>query len=181
MALQDLTVGELLEAVAARTTAPGGGAAAALATGLAAALAAMAARFSEGQDAAASRADDLRARVVPLADADADAYGAFMAALRLPKDDPGRRAAVAAAREAASAVPAEVTEIAGQVAALGAELAEHGNPNLRGDALAAVELAAAAAATAAELVAANTAKGEDPPRLRTARATAAAAAAARPA
>jgi formiminotetrahydrofolate cyclodeaminase len=151
--LLDLTVRELLDAVAARTTAPGGGGAAALATAIAAALTGMAARFSDSPVAA--EADDLRTRAAPLADADAAAYGAFMEATRLPKDDPARADAVAAARKNAIGVPAEIGRIAGAVADLAAGLVRDGNPNLRSDAVAAVHLAAAAADTAAELVSAN--------------------------
>jgi formiminotetrahydrofolate cyclodeaminase len=152
--LLDLTVRELLEAAAARTPAPGGGGAAALTTALAAALAGMAARFGD-DEGAAERADALRAAVASLADADAAAYGAYLAATRLPRDDPGRAEAIAAARRETIEVPARITDLSGQVAELAAELARSGNPNLHGDAAAAVHLAAAAATTAAELIAAN--------------------------
>ncbi len=153
-----LTVRELLEAAAARTPAPGGGGAAALTTALAAALAGMAARFGDEAAApAAERADALRAAVAPLADADAEAYGAYLAAARLPRDDPGRADAIAAARRRAIEVPARITELAGEVAELAAGLARSGNRNLHGDAAAAVHLAAASATAAAELIAANVA------------------------
>jgi formiminotetrahydrofolate cyclodeaminase len=152
--LLDLTVRELLEAAAARTPAPGGGGAAALTTALAAALAGMAARFGD-DGTAAERADALRAAVAPLADADAAAYRAYLAAMRLPRDDPDRAGAIAAARRDTIDVPARITRLAGEAAELAAELARSGNPNLHGDAAAAVHLAAAAATTAAELIAAN--------------------------
>jgi methenyltetrahydrofolate cyclohydrolase len=151
--LLDLTVRELLDATAARTPGPGGGAAVALTTALAAALAGMAARFGDGTEA--ERADTLRAAVAPLADADAVAYRAYLAARRLPRDDPGRAEAVAAARRETIAVPALITEIAGAVAELAAGLTRSGNPYLRGDATAAVQLAAAAGTAAAELIAEN--------------------------
>lgn len=155
--LLDLPVRDLLAAVADRTPAPGGGGAAAIATALAAALAAMAARYAPEPGTLPAEADALRDRVAPLADADAAAYGAFLTALRLPRDDPSRAAEVARTRAAASAVPAEIAAIAREVAALAAGLARDGNPNLRGDALAAVALAEAAISTADELVAANAA------------------------
>lgn len=167
--LLDLRVRELLDAVSARTSAPGGGAVAAVATALAAALAGMAARYAGVEGGAA---DALRDRAAALADADAAAYAEFLEALRLPRDDPGRAAAVAAARDGAAAVPGEIAALADAVSGMAAPLVEGGNPNLRGDALAAVLLAAAAARTAAELVAANV--GADP---RTDRARAHAAAA----
>jgi formiminotetrahydrofolate cyclodeaminase len=151
--LLDLTVRDLLDSVAARTPAPGGGGVAALVTAMAAGLTAMAARFGDG--AVAGRADELRAVAAPLADADADAYRGFLEALRRPRDDPGRAAAVARARAETIAVPVVIAEVAGEVAGLAADLAAHGNPHLRGDAIAAVHLAAAAAATAARLLAEN--------------------------
>jgi formiminotetrahydrofolate cyclodeaminase len=160
--LLDMTVRELLDAAAARTPAPGGGGAAALTTALAAALAGMAARFGDGAaaDRVAERADTLRAAATPLADADATAYSAYLAATRLPRDDPGRVDAIAAARHETIAVPARIVEIAGEVAELAADLARSGNPNLHGDATAAVHLAAAAATAAAELIAANVADAD---------------------
>jgi formiminotetrahydrofolate cyclodeaminase len=153
VSLLDLTVRELLDAVAARTPAPGGGGVCALAAGLAAGLAGMAARFGDGE--AGERADALRAEAAPLADADAAAYEAFLAATRLPRDDPGRAEAIAATRRETIAVPAQIVEIAGAVAELAAGLARSGNRNLHGDATAAVHMAAAAATAAAELLAAN--------------------------
>jgi methenyltetrahydrofolate cyclohydrolase len=176
--LLDLTVRDLLDAVAADTPAPGGGAGAALGAALAAALTGMAARFSgEPYAAAAEAADTLRRRAAPLADADGAAYRDFLAALRLPRDDDpdGRAAAVRRARDAATDVPLEIGEIAAGVAELAAELAAGGNPNLRGDAVAGALLAAAAAGTAAQLVAANLGAGSADPRLRRARELAAAA------
>jgi uroporphyrin-III C-methyltransferase len=151
--LLDLTVRDLLDVLAAGTPAPGGGGAAALVTAMAAALAGMASRFGDGS--AATRSDDLRHRAAALADADAVAYEAFLTAVRLPHEDPGRPAAVADARRDAIGVPAEIGELAAEVAELAAGLARDGNPRLRGDAVAAVRIAAAAAGTAAELVAAN--------------------------
>lgn len=172
--LLDLSVRELLDAVASRTSAPGGGAVAALSTALAAALTGMAARFAAPEEGpSAAEADELRERAAVLLDADAAAYGAFLAALRRPRDDPGREQAVDATRDRAAAVPGEIAAIAAAVSELAAPLAAGGNPNLRGDAVAAVLLAAAAAGTAAQLVAVNV--GADP-RTELARAHAAAAA-----
>lgn len=171
--LLDLTVRELLDSVAARTSAPGGGGAAALVTALAAALTGMASRFGDG--VAAAEADDLRGRAAPLADADAAAYQAFLDAVRLPHDDPSRPAAVATARQDAIGVPTEIGKLAAAVAELAAGLARNGNPRLRGDAVAAVRLAAAAAATAAELAAANVHGEEGTAQLERARTAATAA------
>jgi formiminotetrahydrofolate cyclodeaminase len=136
-----------LDAVPARTPAPGGGAVAAVAAALAAGLTAMAARFAaEEWDRRAEivgRAEELRARVEPLADADAEAYAAFMA-------EPA-----GAARDRIVAIPFEIVEIAAEVAELARLVAAEGNPRVRGDASAGADLAAAAAAMAARLVEIN--------------------------
>lgn len=154
-----LPLGNFLESVAAGEPAPGGGGAAAVTAALAAGLAGMAARLSGERlpDAAelAERADGLRERLSPLARADAEAYGRVLSALRLPSESPGRREAVDLALAEAAEVPLRVAELARDAAEIAARLAEEGNPNLRGDALAALYLAEAAARTAAELVRIN--------------------------
>ena len=179
--LLDLSVRELLDAVATDPPAPAGGAAAAVATALAAALAALAARVSGPEFAGlAATAEDLRRRAAPLGDADGAAYVQYLTALRLPREpEPERRAAaVRRARDAATDVPAQIGEVAAAVAELAAELAGTVNPQLRGDAVAGALLASAAAATAAELVEANIGEAPDDPRVARARDAAAGARAA---
>ncbi len=168
-----LRVEHLLESVAARTPAPGGGAAAAVVTGLAAGLVAMAGRFADPASIPADlvqRADGLRARAAPLADADAAAYGRYLDAVRLPREpDPAaRKAAMAEALSDATDVPMSILQIAAAVADLGRQLLDGGNPRVYGDAGAGVLLAAAAAETAALLVAENLASAPADPRARTA-------------
>jgi formiminotetrahydrofolate cyclodeaminase len=161
----DQSVEGFLDDVAARTSAPGGGAVSAVAVGMAAALTGMAARFSDRQLESAhdlaEKADVLRREILPLAQADADAYASLMAALRLPKDDPGRDDAVATAAREAARVPLEIAAFGAEVALLAARLAEAGNPNLKGDAVAAALLASAAARTCANLVRINLDEGAD--------------------
>ncbi|MGH8969493.1 MAG: cyclodeaminase/cyclohydrolase family protein, partial [Actinomycetes bacterium] len=74
------------------------------------------------------------------------AYGRYLRA------QPGERAQ---ALSDATDVPLAVAEVAAEVAALADGLARDGNPRLRGDAVAGVLLAAAAAETAAVLVGEN--------------------------
>lgn len=150
--LLHLSVGGLLERVAARTPAPGGGAVAAVTAAAAAALVAMAARFS---DVDARRAEELRAILEPLADADAAAYTAVLAARRLPRDDPDRAQRLTVAMAEAIAVPRQIAAAAVEVADLADGLVESGNPNLLGDARVAQLLARAAAESAAALVRIN--------------------------
>lgn len=173
--LLDLTVAEFLDAVAEQTPAPGGGGVAAVVTALAAALVAMAARFSEAKQpgvftAAAQRADVLRVEVAALADADAAAYGGYLAAVRLPREpDPrARSVAIRFASDAAADVPLAIITAAAEVAELGAWLAREGNMRLRGDAAAAAVLAAGAAGSAARLVQENLSGTPQDPRLQTA-------------
>jgi formiminotetrahydrofolate cyclodeaminase len=159
------TVAELLDEIAAETAAPGGGAVAAVVVGMGAALVEMVARFSgrswDGADAALARAQALRARVAPLAQADAAAYSDLLAARRRPADDPGREEALAAANARVVEVPLEVAAAAAEVAALAAILVDRGNPNLRGDAVAASLAARAGAQAAAALVEINLAGRAD--------------------
>jgi len=166
----DMRVGEFLDELAAARPAPGGGSAAALAVALAAALCAMTAELSARQLAQAPRlAEESRGllrRAAPLAQADADAYAGVLAALRAPGQPGGRprEEQVSAALARASEVPLEVAELGDRVAALAADIADRGNPAVRGDALAAAQLAAAAARAAAALVQINLAGMPDDPR-----------------
>jgi formiminotetrahydrofolate cyclodeaminase len=116
----------------------------------------MAARLSTGQlsDAPelADQADACRRRVAPLARADAESYGRVLEAYRDPKD---RTARVKDALSGAADVPLAVAEAGSEVVAIASRLAEEGNPNLEGDALAAVLLAGAGVHAAAALVRIN--------------------------
>jgi methenyltetrahydrofolate cyclohydrolase len=138
---------DLLDRLGARTPAPGGGAAAAWACALGAGLVEMAAGFADDAGAA-SRARELRARLLPLAERDGEAYGAALAARRRrPRDD----AAVAAAMAAAAEPPLEIAEAGAEIAELAAALAVTGKSSLAGDAMTGALLAEAAARAAAQL------------------------------
>lgn len=175
MAFQDLTVQELCETVAAQTSAPGGGSVAAIVTAFAASLTASAARFATEQweDAAGAvaQAEALRARVLPLAEEDARAYESFLLARRMSEDfDPQvRNAAIGEALSRAADVPLAIAEAALDVASLAAELAERGNPNLRGEAATAALLSEAAVRATANLVEINLGTREGDERIERAR------------
>jgi methenyltetrahydrofolate cyclohydrolase len=143
----DAGLKDFLDAVPARTPSPGGGAVAAVAASLAAGLTAMAARFApdewERRAEVVGRAEELRARAEPLADADAEAYGAFMT-VRSQENV-----------ERIVAIPFELAEIAAELAELAARVAAEGNPTVSGDAAAGADLAAAVTSIAARLVAIN--------------------------
>jgi methenyltetrahydrofolate cyclohydrolase len=139
-----------VEAVASDTPAPGGGSSAAVAAALAAALVEMSARLA-GRADAVEAAGRLRTEAMRLAEEELTAYAPVLAA-RSPEQ---RTAALATASEA----PARVAELAAQVAGLGIDVADSSSTPVRGDALAGVVLAEAAASAAARLVAINVASG----------------------
>jgi methenyltetrahydrofolate cyclohydrolase len=151
-----VTFDAYIEAIAARTSAPGGGAVCASSAAIAAAVVEMAARFAE-DDAAIGRAEGLRQRVLPLGERDATAYQAVLAA-----ESPAARDE---ALSAAADPPLEVAEAAAEIAELGARLAVEGNPSLRGDAIAGVLVAEAGCRAAAELVRLNLAAHAEDPRI----------------
>jgi methenyltetrahydrofolate cyclohydrolase len=163
-----MSVEQFLAAVAERTPAPGGGAAAGASCALGAALTEMAARFAGAHDAV-DRAARLRAEGLRLADADLTAFAPVLAALRLAPEDPDRPARIRAAQSAAAEVPLAIAEAAAEVAALARRVAAEGKPGLRGDALAGADIAAGAARAAARLVEINLADAPGDPRLARAR------------
>jgi methenyltetrahydrofolate cyclohydrolase len=132
LSLLDVKVGDLLERLGSADPTPGGGAAAALAGALGAALVQMTAnltldrpRYADVQDQArrlVSQAGDLRADLQRLADADASAYAGVTAAYRLPREDDAQRAARSAAIQqalvGAARVPLEVASACAEVLAV---------------------------------------------------------------
>ncbi len=144
-----------LDALGARTPAPASGSGAAVTGGIAAALAELAARFSDEPEIV-GRLEELRARLLRLADEDAAAYTAFM------------RTKSAEDRERTIDVPLEIAESAAEVARLASAVAEGGNPRVAGDAEAGYLLAGAVARVGARLVEINLG-GKDDPRLQRAR------------
>jgi methenyltetrahydrofolate cyclohydrolase len=174
LGFSEQTVGELCETVAAETSAPGGGSVAAIAGAFAASLVAMGARFSDQWEDAAgavAQAEALRARLLPLADEDANAYENFLLARRMSREVEAdvRDAAIGDALSRAADVPLAIAEAAHDVASLAGDLAEHGNPNLRGDAATAALLSEAATRATANLVEINLATREDDERIARAR------------
>ena len=166
----ELPLGRFMDMVASREPTPGGGASAAVAVALAAALTAMAARFSADHladaETIADRAEELRNRVMPLAQADAAAYGRVLDANRTPRDDDEKRRRIREALSEAADVPLSIAEVGVEVAGNAARLVEEGNPNLRGDAVTAAALAKAGVRAAATLAEINvSAGGADDDRL----------------
>lgn len=160
----DHSLGEFLDLVAKRQPAPGGGAVAAVTVSVAASLVAMAARYSadllDGGEALIDDAERLRAGAANLADDDAEAYGAVIAAWAASRgDERSRRQQVDAALTRAAGVALEVAELGAETARLAGRLAVEGKRDVRGDAATALLLAEAATRAAAHLVAVNVETG----------------------
>jgi formiminotetrahydrofolate cyclodeaminase len=125
---------------------------------VAAALAELVARFGEDEEAIAE-ALRLRARLLELADEDAEAYAAFMAT----RSDADRQRTID--------VPVSIAETAAGVRDLAGTLLARANRSLAGDAEAAAALADAVAGVGARLVEINL-RGAEDERLARARAAA---------
>lgn len=138
---------------------PGGGAAAAMTAAIAAGLVQMVANLTTGRAKYAeyerdttrilNRAAELRHDAVALAAEDAEAFGAVMAAYRLPLADPDRAEHVRAATILAAEAPLRIAAAAAEVARLAAELPGRSNPNVLSDVAVAASTAAAAIESAA--------------------------------
>jgi glutamate formiminotransferase len=115
--LRRLSVSELLNAVAAATPVPAGGAVAALVGALAGSLGLMAARLSQ-QHVAEHRLDEIGRRLSELLQADGEAYRKFIEAARLPKSDPTRPTALSSALHVATEIPLEIAERSAEAGAL---------------------------------------------------------------
>lgn len=161
MPVNNQTVAEFLDALAARVPAPGGGATAALHVAQAAALVAMVGRYSDGPKYDAQRdvissavqaADSIREEALTLADDDEAAFSKVSAAYALPRgtdaEKERRRAAISAALAEAAEPPMGVVAAAMRVVDLAAVLVPIANRNLIADLAAAAEAARAGAATA---------------------------------
>lgn len=160
---------EFLAALGSGAPTPGGGAAAAVAGALAAALAEMVANFTVGRpkyagvDATmrqiAVRAADLRGRLLALAEDDERAFALVSAAYRLPKatdeERERREDAIQSALAAAMQPPSGVMECACEVIELASEVASSGNATVVSDAGCAALIGEAAVRAGALNVLAN--------------------------
>lgn len=163
--LRDLPLKEFVTRLASADPTPGGGAAAALAGTLAAALGKMVCELTLGRAKFAavepqilaireslSHAGDMLA---VLMDEDALAYGALAAALKLDRADPARPARIAETAIIAAAVPLQTALLARQVERQAHELERIGNPLLKADVASSMHLARAAVGAAVANVRAN--------------------------
>jgi len=164
-----------LEATAAGSATPGGGAVAALAGALSAALAGMVARLTIGRKKyaaveaqmkdSAARADGLRGKLTASIAADSAAFEEVMAALKLPKETPDEVAArnerLQEATRQATLVPLHTARLCLEALGLVHFVAAHGNLNAMSDAASAAFMARAAIDAAGMNVRINAATLDD--------------------
>lgn len=174
--LLDAPLRDFLDTLAADGPAPGGGTAAAVVVAMSAGLVGMVARASKDHwDEAGGvigQAETLRARVSPLAQADAEAYVSALTALRQREqlEERYRDQKLREALDRAAEIPLQIAEAGCDLASLAALLVENGNPEVRADAAAAAVLAEGGTRAAAKLVAINLAASEGDERVRRAQA-----------
>ncbi|MEO8139674.1 MAG: cyclodeaminase/cyclohydrolase family protein, partial [Gemmatimonadota bacterium] len=150
----DLTLAQFADAVASATPAPAGGSVAAVSAALAAALTGMVGRLARvksednlGLADLVESADRARLRLLDLADEDAKAFLAVIAARRATEGTELARAEkLAKAWRKAARVPSDVVLISRQVAQLAHRAARQGPPSTIGDSVMAALIAAATAA-----------------------------------
>lgn len=169
--LTTMTCADFAGALAARTSVPGGGGAAAYVGSLAAALASMVGEFTVGKPryaegeadvrAAMSVASDLRSELLALVDEDARAYSVVSAAYAMDREDPARPAAIGDALSVAAEPPARILEACARVVAALEVMAEKGSRLLRSDVACGAAMAAAAMRCASASLYVNTASMPD--------------------
>lgn len=174
--LAELSLAQFSERLASAEPVPGGGAASAVAAALGASLISMVAGLSTGKPKYAvyeetlvrclALGQDLATEFLRLADRDAEAYAAYAAALKLPRETEAqqedRKAAIRAAARVAADAPWECVKACTQLVVLAETLAGRSNVNAASDVLVAALLGEAAARGAAENVRINLpATGDD--------------------
>ena len=169
-------MGDLLQRLGSSDPTPGGGAAAALAGALGAALIQMTANLTIGRPrlvdvepqarSIEGRAADLRDTLAKLADADAEVFAEVGAAYKLPRQTDAEKATraqtIQAALQAAAGVPLKVAQTCGAIVELAEESAPILNASVISDVLVGAVMADAALRSAALNVEINLASMTDP-------------------
>ena len=163
--LASMNVRAFVDELSSDSPAPGGGSVSALAASMGAGLASMVAVLShtkkgfeskhEELDRIAARAQELKDQLLAAVDTDTVAFDRLLEAIRLPKDDPNRDAAMADATVGATEVPLGVLEKCPEVIELCREVARIGLQASLSDAGVGVQVARAGAAGAYQNVCIN--------------------------
>ncbi len=178
--LAAMSLGEFVDELSSESPAPGGGSVSAYAGSMAAGLAAMVAVLSHTKkgleakqpefDRIATRAQELKDKLLAAVDADTDAFDALLAAMRMPKATPEeealRNTALADATVGAAEVPLGVLEACPELIELNREIAKIGLQASLSDAGVGAQMARAAAAGAYQNVCINLGGLEDATRKR---------------
>jgi len=158
-AFSEITVAQLLDALASPNPTPGGGTAAAIAGAMGTSLLIMVTGLAKSRNntddekaalaAARSALTPLTSRLTGLADADSRAFDQVMAAYRLPKNSDDEKAArtqaIQSALQGATTVPLDTLRACFEALTHAGAVAEHGNRSAASDAGVAVALLQAAA------------------------------------
>ena len=126
-----------LDALASKAPVPGGGGASALVGALGAALCTMVGNYTVGKmkyadveedvKALMARAEDIRARLLALVDADAEAFEPLSKAYAIPKDDPSREAVMEKCLQDAAATPMAILRLSCEAIDLHREMLDKGS------------------------------------------------------
>lgn len=158
------TIEKFLDEVSSKAPTPGGGAAAAMAGAIGAALVGKVARLTKENPEVlkiAEKADKLRSELLELSDKDCQAYDEAAKAYRLPKKSQIRKEKIQEVLKNAAEVPMETAKKSFEVLNLASFVARDGNQNAASDARCAIELATAAIYGALENVRINLALIKD--------------------
>ncbi len=158
MQIKDQTIEKFLEEVASNAPTPGGGAVAAVVGASAAALVEMVVNLTKDEELKANtltKIKSLREELLGLADEDAAAFDAVMAAYRIPKEDASRKDEIQKAFKGAAEVPLKTAELSNKVNKLAKEVLKVGNKNAASDAKSALHLSEASEKSALENVQIN--------------------------
>lgn len=126
-----------LDALASKAPVPGGGGASALVGALGTALCTMVGNYTVGKKkyadveedvkALMAKAEDIRARLLALVDADAEAFEPLSKAYAIPKDDPSREAVMEKCLQDAAATPMSILRLSCEAIDLHREMLDKGS------------------------------------------------------